>query len=65
MNIKPGQYTVANSSLVMSVWTVRHVSDRGYVKFKGTLLTKTGHVLETKSYKLELKNIKRWVRVNA
>ncbi len=63
--MKEGTYTVANSTLNMTVWKVRHISDKGYIKFRGTLSNKNGYVYETKNYKLELKNIKRWVRVNA
>lgn len=64
MNIRPGTYITANSSLKMVVHKVRHISDSGYIKFKGSLSTKNGHVFETKNYKLELKAITRWVRVN-
>lgn len=64
MNIKPGTYTTVNSSLKMVVHKVNHISDKGYIKLRGSLFSKTGRLIETKNYKLELKAITRWVRVN-
>jgi len=54
-------YTVPNSSIKMYVIAVRHISDKGYIKFKGILSSLSGYVFETKNYKIDKKHINRWI----
>lgn len=56
-------YTNDYSDLAMKVLNVRYRSDT-YIKLKGILICKrTGYVFETKNYKLILKNIQTWKRL--
>ena len=62
MKLRGGKtYTVPNSSIKMYVITIRHISDKGYIKFKGILSSLSGYVFETKNYKIDKKHINRWI----
>lgn len=62
MKLRGGKtYTVPNSSIKMYVIAVRHISDKGYIKFKGILSSLSGYVFETKNYKIDKKHINRWI----
>lgn len=62
--MKPGIYTVANSSLNFCVLKVRYQSD-SYVKLVGCFVTKTGQQVERKkNYTLDLAQISHWERVS-
>ena len=62
--IKVGvSYTNEGSDLAVKVINIRYRSTE-YIKIKGCLFCKrTGYVYETKNYKLMLKNITHWKRI--
>lgn len=55
-----GSYVIPNGSLRIVVHKVQYQNDK-YVKFKGSILSRTGGwTYETKNYKLFKKNISHW-----
>jgi hypothetical protein len=55
-----GSYVIPNGSLRIVVLKVQYQNDK-YVKFKGSILSRTGGwTYETKNYKLFKKNISHW-----
>lgn len=58
--LSKGSYTIPNGSLRIIVLKVQYQNDE-YVKFKGSIASKTGGwIYETKNYKLLKKNISHW-----
>ena len=60
ISLTKGNYTIPNGSLIVVVHKIQYQNDE-YVKFKGSLVHRTGGwVYETKNYKLLKKNISHW-----
>lgn len=57
-------YSIPNSSINIYINKIYHLSSKGYIKFRGTISNKNGEIIEVKGYKLLLKNINRWIKVN-
>jgi len=62
MVLKRVLYKCPNSSVYVRVLNIYYTTDT-YTKVKLRFEYKSGMIVETKSYKLELKNIQHWKQV--